>query len=698
MNIARFVFTWFEFPLPISSTHKLNDTELRSRNVGSAVSIKNRLPFLLALSSSVIANVLLMSGSIAMDIVAEGTPKAVLVVPDKPSPVVKYAASELQIHIQAASGAKLEILTESDAAKSKANPIFIGPCEALKDIGLETDSLPPNTFIIHSAKNALYLAGKDAADGLFPVDDDRSMGTLFAAYEWLDKQLGVRWLWPGKAGTYIPKSSEIKSADSGSVRVVPRLASSRIMFSTRGRYPSDDEVFNQSFLENNRWMRRQRLARSQTKELVNRHAFGKYWERFGKTHPEYFALRPDGVRAPVDERTNLVQLCVSDPGLWKQIVADVIETKTPDQLSHLWINGCENDRRSIDNFCLCEKCRSWDVPEAKVSVMANPWHIESRSPEMIGEWEKISMSDRYAKFWLALQAEGEKHSPDVHVISYAYSYYSDPPVRTKLNPNIVVLVVPSYVYPTPVDQSDRFRKLWDGWKATGATLGYRPNDFLLGYCLPYIFSHDYGNDFKYALNNGLMWTDFDSLTGMWGVQGPNLYMFGRLHSRPDLEVEEVLNEYYSAFGKAEPFIREYFDHWEEVTKRCDDKFHADIKGGYAALSKGGHLVFTDETFTQGRELLQQAKRALAGEDESFQDRVKYLEIWMDHADLAMKTLSSFREMQAKPDDAKTRQTFVDAYKSLNTYRQSNAEFFIGVNWDKMFRIEPWFYWLKENSI
>ena len=35
-------------------------------------------------------------------------------------------------------------------------------------------------------------------------------GTLLAVYNFLDCQMGVRWLWPGKLGEVVPKVSTIR--------------------------------------------------------------------------------------------------------------------------------------------------------------------------------------------------------------------------------------------------------------------------------------------------------------------------------------------------------------------------------------------------------------------------------------------------------------------------------------------------------
>ena len=40
-------------------------------------------------------------------------------------------------------------------------------------------------------------------------------GTLLGVYEVLEDYLGVRWLWPGDLGTYVPRRNTIVIPDNG---------------------------------------------------------------------------------------------------------------------------------------------------------------------------------------------------------------------------------------------------------------------------------------------------------------------------------------------------------------------------------------------------------------------------------------------------------------------------------------------------
>jgi len=631
-------------------------------------------------------------------IVKDGKSQAVIVTPDNPSHVAQYAAQELQWHVQKATGVKLDIIAEKEVAASSLSHIYIGQGAASKNAGISVDDLAPNSFRIKTTANALFLIGKDdngkpdepasrsrAAHwtnftiGAPPLDDGVSMGTLFAVYDWLEHQLGVQWLWPDESGTVIAALKVLLSGN-GERTVIPSLIHSRPRLNVwKGMDADRRDPF---IYDTSAWLRRQRFARGKSFEYG--HAYIKYWERFGAAHPEYFAMRPDGIRAPHSlKRTDLVQMCVSNPGLHEQIIADWLQKrKTTPSLP--WINGAENDKTTKDPSCTCPVCRAWDPPNAPLI----PNQAERKAA--IGDTSDrpmVSLSDRYAKFWLALQKEGEKHDPNATVLGYAYADYTQPPVATKLNDRIIVAIVAPSAFPLSDQEVADFKKLWNGWASTGARLYLRPNFFLNGYCVPYIFAKQFGEIYQYAASHNMIGDDYDSLLSMWGVQGPNYYMMGRLNVDPTQNVQDILDEYYAAFGPAAGQVQKYFSHWEKVTLQCDKEFRS-RGGGWGFVSFNGDAIFTPETFVKGKQLLQDALTAARGNAEATA-RLHYLDIWLQHADLSMQALAAFH---AQRKDATQKSTFEAAKKAVDDFRAAHADVIINVG--VLRQLEVWSGWRK----
>ena len=639
-------------------------------------------------------------------IVENGQVRAVIVASNEKSAVAAYAAQELQWHIEKATGAHLAIVAEIDEAKSTLPyRIYVGQSTASKKAGIVADDLPENSYRSKIDSSAIYFVGKDdrgRADdpsfssgrwaafktGELPLDDTVSMGTLFAVYDWLETQLNVKWLWPDESGTVITKTKTLLSGKSVAKTVKPELIFAQARLNTwdgmdlerRPKYVHDTSV----------WLRRQHFARGMAVGGSGQgHAFGQYWKRFGETHPEYFAMLPNGKREPHNpKRPNLVQMCVSNAGFHKQVIADWLEQreKVP---SRYMILGAENDRTAMDPPCQCEFCHAWDPKNPKPPLVPeNPW-LSGNVPARNKDWKQISVSNRYAKFWLALQKEGQKHDPDATVLALAYTDYSDPPVETKLNKNIIVGIVPAYTYPMSGQEQAEFQEVWDGWAATGATIYLRPNNFLTGFDLPHVYAKQFGQDFKHALQNGTVGTDFDSLVGMWGVQGINLYMMGRLTAHPEMSVDQVLHEYYSAFGAASGEIEKYFDHWDTVTAQITTDFRKDAGGGWSPLSRAGDTFYTPATFAHGEELLHNARHK-AGADSEVVARIDYLALWLENANLTMNTVSAFKLYKDNPTDARLKLNFENARTALDNYREAHADKIVNVGF--LHYLENW--WRK----
>lgn len=512
------------------------------------------------------------------------------------------------------------------------------------DDAVRIADLPHNGFVLRTVDEALYLVGRDE-DGS-PLRDDNDAGTLFAVYEWLDRQVGVRWLWPGELGTYVPVHETLSSGDWDLVGAPPFVH-------TRWRLGLFGRAFNQpavgGFTEAqrsamvdavHRWYRRCRFARGLSFEYG--HGFEDYWERFGETHPEYFNLLPDGTRRPAHPKYpgvgRLVSMCVSNRDFQRQVIADWLEERTPERP---WINGCENDTPGL---CVCENCRAWDGSD----------------PE--------SRSDRYAHFWLELQRLGEQYDPQATVIGYAYANYRKPPERTKLNERIVVGIVPGFMYPYGAEQSREFRAQWQGWHDAGASLYLRPNYMLSGHNQPTIFTRVLAADFSWAAQRGLIATDFDSLLGMWATHGPNIYLLTRLQWHPDWPHDRILDEYYEAFGPAAEQVRAYWEYWERISDergKLVPELAAEweVPSSWADFVRICGFVFTAEHYAQAARLLAAAREAAAG-DERALARLEFLAAGLEDARLTAEAARAWARVRETGDEA----ALVAAVQALDRHR------------------------------
>lgn len=569
------------------------------------------------------------------EIVLNRTPSAVVVIPDNAKATVKYAADELVYHVEKATGAKLPVVAESAVKSTDKTRIYLGETHAARAANIIPSQLPDETFVLRTQANTLFIAGKDAVDEPLVTEPpfgtfNNSAGTLFGVYEWIERDLGVRWVWPGDLGTFVPKRSLIAVSEFDEV-VKPRFFQRNVR---PGAYPNPSPALGFTpkakedyYREQSIYLRRNRMGRS--KKMHYGHAYVDWWEKYGKQNPEWFQL-VGGKRGPTKEGARF-GMCVSNPGLHQKIVdLWLAQGKgTPESLPE-YINVVEND---FIGACECANCKAWDGPEPADSM-------KYYAPN-ISLYGQGFMSDRYARFALEVQKVASKHRPDVSIVGYIYfNYFQAPTSGLKLNSNIVLGFCPAAGwYPRSPDEDQWYKDQWKGWQDTGATIFARTNYFLDGYTMPFVFARHFAQDFKYQIAHGMAGTDFDSLTGQWATQGPSLYLLMRLHTRPTADVDELLNEYYSAFGPAAKAVKAYFDYWEHYTMNnrplIMDTFYDRVAIRYRSWAKVTHKVFPPDCFAPGEALLAAALSAAAGDAEATA-RVKFLQTGLAHAKLCIE--------------------------------------------------------------
>lgn len=560
----------------------------------------------------------------ALVIVEEGEARAVVVTAAEPSAVARYAAEELVHHVEKASGATLPIVSEADDETEHSVRIYVGATEAASQQGLDAEALGPDEFIMRITGGAIYLLGKEDADA-DPLDEaNPHSGTLFGVYEFLHREVGVRWLWPGALGTYVPEHETLAIEPKDEV-IPPKLAFRRFRWRqierTMGRDSTDPLSFTTSDLQEygrdlQVHLRRHRMGYSQPKPRVG-HYFGSWWGSYGEDHPEWFAMDEDGQRGygqPPSSR--VVPMCVSNPELHRYIVEEA------------WDGGDELRLGEVDSgrYCHCETCLSWDGPQ--------PDDARSRV-----------ISDRYARFWKTIHEKAARRNPDVLVTTFLYvDYFPAPQTDIELNENIYGEYVPwgynAVWFPTDRERVAWAEEQWLGWSEAGITIGYRPNHTLAGYAMPHINTHQAGEFFRFAYEHGMLGVDFDSLTGQWAVRGPQHYMYMRLATDPELTIDGIRAEFFSAFGPAAEHVERYFDYWEDHTRQLQET------GQWANMYNNPSAApdqYPADVFPPAEDLLDQAlEAAMDHPREEYAERVRFLAAGLEHARMSAELVAHYR--------------------------------------------------------
>lgn len=578
-----------------------------------------------------------------LTLVQDGKPTSVIVTNGRPMDGQVVAAEELQEHLRLMSGATVPIFKENELPADVTGKvlILIGNSNLAGQQGVDTSMFEPESFIVKTTGNALLLVGEDSGGS------NSRTGSLWAVYDFLQDQLGCRWIWPGEIGRVVPRTStvavselDIQETPTIKIRGFRPAAQEkhRVQYEQEGlgRFLEFGSTYEQISEDEAVWLRRMRMGRSF--KLSYGHAFTDWWEKYKDEQPDVFALRSNGIRGPRKaSQPDFVKMCVSNPKLW-EMQLEPIRKYASEGARGLWLNSCEND--GSGGFCVCDRCRAWDAdPNAALSSLPP---IEDGS-DVDGARDDVdlpeSLSDRYARWYNELAKRAREIDPDSKVVTYAYSRYRSPPTKVdRLESNIWVGYVGFNAYPRP----EAYRKLstdeWFGWSDRGATVFLRTNAlFYFGEGAPYVATRQMAADLQFQVKNGLRATDYDNLQGYWATSGPSYYVLARMLWDTDADPERVVDEFYESFGPMKAIVKEYYDYWEEYTERLGhspkffDLTRADRLRAYPA-------IYNDAVISSARRILDKARRLVMQAAPEEQDRFRNVELGLEHGMLLAKAL------------------------------------------------------------
>ena len=525
--------------------------------------------------------------------------KAQIVVPENSTGIVKFAARELQRHLKMMTSREIPIVTK--AAPGRYQFLFARPAGV---------KLKPEEARWEVDREITRIYG-DSNVGGKKIDMSRILnsrsrtGDLSAVYAFLEEQLGFLFPAPGDRETFFKPSAHIKLKEGKFSWDPGRLVQREMRFDygsfrrrTRENLKNMPAFYQKQFRkdyaekdhETSLWLKKQRQGRSFTYGYG--HAFTRWWQLYGKTNPEFFAM-VNGVRKP---RTTpaTVKMCVSNPKLVQKIV-ELWKNKKP---RPAYINVCENDG---GYYCECEECRKLDI-----------------TPPGAAGWQS-NLTDRYLYFANAVAREARKIDPNVKITFYAYSVYRYPPRKFRVEPNIIIGFVPSML------EIEDVQKQYEEWRKMGATLMFqRPNDQHINIGLPMGLEKRLFDHFQVGYKNGIIGTDYDSIHRFWDATGIADYILARAHIYPERTFEEHFNEYCSTFGAAAPEVKSYFEYWRKEifeNRLLKNKDAIREKGRYGNFRRGlmwdCHKYYFERDFDVTGQILERGlKRQLSSREKS----------------------------------------------------------------------------------
>ncbi|MFA9478846.1 DUF4838 domain-containing protein [Phycisphaerales bacterium AB-hyl4] len=573
---------------------------------------------------------------------------ASIVVSEQAEAPVRDAAEILKKYLSEILNVSIPVRLDSEFTGDDDAPlILVGRTSLSEPLELE-----PEEILIRSVGDRLMIQGGDEGD----QGKQAYEGTVFAAYEFLERYCGVRWLWPGELGTVVPNLDRIDMGDID-YRFQPRIEKRHVRSTHPGLHPSDmanlshqatrlglpfglyEELLREYAYRGDRvhnpgnWYRAQRMGRRTN--YTASHAYTRWYDRYANDHIEWFAMGPDGSREAV--RPAQAHLCLSNDEL-------------VDKISHVKIEEWRNTTRDSINIapndgvgephCMCENCKALDVPGKQLEIPF--W----------GEYH--SLTDRYLHFFNRIAERVSAEHPDATLGTFAYQEYTHPPVKRKVHPNLYIeLAAGGYLSDA---YREELRDIWVGWREMGATrLGWRPNLLHSGHGFPLNYARKLAEDIRLFADNGMLTTDFDANVFHWATHGINYYVLSQMLWDPDQNVDDVIRDWCEAgFGPAANYIEQYLDKIEALTNEFAasniSRYYGNTRDAFVADGPKAYLRFIPE----GRLLLEQARDATSG-DETIRERIDFLEAGLDYAEVQAESFivlnEHFRNFRAASDPA-----------------------------------------------
>ena len=520
----------------------------------------------------------------------DSKPEYVIAVPSAPLPAEQKAAAELAQYLSRITGVTFSVVTEEKTAPGQ-KAVYVGQTAYAEKNGIDFKRLDQEEWIIRSMPDSnLILTG------------GKLRGILYAVYDYLERQCGVRWLdetveaVPSNPMLEVGKWNLQRKPYFGNRWIYDRLD----WFPAAGRFKEHNKGFSYSQADNGM----ARLIGGQRPH----HTFFDYCSSWPKDKKELFSRNAAGEAVIPTSGEGPGQICMTSPEARKRVLAQLREFIRKDRAeaaekgypAPLIYDISQNDN---NQYCVCPGCKA--IAE-KEGSQAGPL---------------MDFINHIAK-------EIHKEYPEILIRTFAYQYSVQPPRTMKTEKNVIIHLAQVgiefgggyYTYDTlralnhPLNNETRelvkqwaahtnHIARWDYW--TLYPLYPEPHVRVNAVIRDIPFYKDNHVSYLFAEYENPHWNNFFPLTRYLGY---------KLMDDPDLDAEAVtgmfLKHYY---GVAADTMRQLLDY---IQKR-QDGFNDRIAG--IDLSRREYL--DDEFFATAFRLLDQAERE-AGRDENIIKRIR----------------------------------------------------------------------------
>jgi len=508
----------------------------------------------------------------------------------------KNAASELAAYLEKATGAEFVIVTPAQAAKNPTIAVGPGAAKAIAPkLVLDKTKLGDDGIVMKTVSRNLMLTGAEGS----------KRGTLYAVYEFLEREVGVRW-WT-HTEEYVPSKPSL-AIKQLNMRYIPQFRYREVYSWSMVNHVASHWALDGSDAGVKDWDK----VRFAVRQRNNGHGTGIPVSLGGSLMPlgfchtfyaflppdVYYKDHPDWYSEINGKRTaEGGQLCMSNDEMLKEL-SRVVLSKIQEQPSLGMVSLSQNDN-GVN--CQCAKCKALDDAEGAPS--GSLLYGVNRVAEVV-----------------------EKEFPDISVLTLAYQYSMKPPKNIRPHKNVVMQVAfdnRSFFQPLTSKQNKQMIDGLKGWSSIGANIMIW--DYYLNYngpLAPHPNLHTIGPDIRTYRNNravGVFLEDETVATSYFTAL--KTYLAAHLLWDPTRDADAIMDEFLKGYyGKAAPALHQVINIFEmaasNVTLRM---WPGSADASWASL----------DDMNRATRLFTEAEAAVAG-DQVLLARVKLARIPLDH--------------------------------------------------------------------
>jgi len=451
--------------------------------------------------------------------------------------------------------------------KTLSSAILIGDhALAPFPLSIPASTLPLEGFRLKTHRNLLFVISQITN----PANNMKLYGVEHGVIRLLeegikptDPKRNPHFFWPGELGTSITVTSPLRippidlqdspALPNRKIRNVTLSNDEEVKISLKLIYSNGataapqtliDQKYGQYLAKHNEaglWFRRS--GAGSTLNLETGHAYGDYYDDFELSHPEWFALQPNGTRVQDPVRPHLDK---SQPGLIANIRNDTLAMFALDPTLYC-VSVSPNDG-GYNAFDMGSTSRLADPTNAPTAWQT--YYIGGR--KMRGQYPSLTtrMVAFYNQVANLLDAAGEPATKRLSGHAYQ-AYKAAPSAQVPINSRLLI----TFAGPQYLDEASRQKDLeaWDGWgralygptpaQNADGRLILRPNAFWLGLGLPVVYTDKLKDDILFCAERGMLAADFDGGVHHWASQGINYYIVSKLLWDPSQNAASLTSTY-----------------------------------------------------------------------------------------------------------------------------------------------------------